>query len=90
MGSCLPEQMRLWLLQGVFGKRWLAWTISQCLLPLLGPRPGLGDTAPSSGEGRIWDLCALQSLFCREPKGQREDEFKDGFSFQVFSTSHKS
>jgi hypothetical protein len=60
MGSCPQEQRRLCLLLGVPGRRWLAWTTWQCHLPLLGPRPGLGGTAPSSGEGRIWHYHSLQ------------------------------
>lgn len=66
MGSCLWEQRRLWLLLGVPGRRWPAWTTWQYRLPLLGPRLGLGDTAPSSGEGCIEQRSSFY------PLGQQE------------------
>lgn len=64
MGSYLPEPRRLQLLQGVLGRRWPAWTTWQCLPLWLGPRPGLEDTAPSSGEGCAWHHCCLQPSHC--------------------------
>lgn len=60
MGNCPWEQRSLWLLQEVPGRRWLAWTTWQCPPHSLGPRPGLGDTALSSGEGCAWHHRFLQ------------------------------
>lgn len=60
MGSCSQEPRRLRRPPGVLGRRWPAWTTWQCLPRWLGPRPGLGDTAPSSGED-----CAQPHLYLR-------------------------
>ena len=65
MGSCLQEQRRLQLLQVVLGRRWPAWTTWQCPPLWRGPRPGLGDTAPSSGEGCALHHCYLQPFHFR-------------------------
>lgn len=64
MGSCLREQRRLQLLQGVLGRRWLAWTTWRCPPLWLGPRLGLGGTAPSSGEGCTGYYGCLQPPHC--------------------------
>lgn len=70
MGNCLLEQRRPGLPLGVLGRKWLAWTTWLCPPLLLGPRPGLGDTAPSSGEGCTWHhIVSSHSMLEQEGQG---------------------